>query len=147
MSITTGFAEALQGLIFNGTAVPGVAQNVVSAPLASLYMSLLLVDPGPDATQSTAEVSYTGYSRVAVSRDGTAWSVSGAVATLLTAVDFGKCMAVAGTPVVTCVGLGTAASGAGELLFRLPLQAAPIRIFLGTTPRIGAGTSLTVLTE
>jgi hypothetical protein len=53
--------------------------------LAALQVSLHTADPGPSGNQTTSEVAYTGYARVAVNRanDGTAgWTVTTNSATL-----------------------------------------------------------------
>lgn len=47
-----------------------------SAADGNLYVSLHTSDPGAGGSQTTNEATYTSYARVAVTRDGTAWTVS-----------------------------------------------------------------------
>jgi hypothetical protein len=85
-----------------GSTVPG-----------SLYLSLHTADPGEGGSQTTSEVTYTGYARVALVRDGTKWTVSGGAAGVLSSFPAGT----GGSGTAAYWGLGTASSGAGHLLF------------------------------
>jgi len=76
------FSNDLLQLILNGTAIPGVADNAATSPLANLYLSLHTSDPGVVSDQSTSEATYQGYARQAVSRDTTGFTVSGRIASL-----------------------------------------------------------------
>jgi len=97
----------------------GGLQN--SAAAGSLYLSLHTADPGEAGTQSTSEVSYTGYGRVAVARSGSGFSRSGSAVSLVANADFGQ--ATAGSFPITAFywGIGAEVSGATVLLYSGPL--------------------------
>jgi len=90
-----------------------------SVSAGSLYLSLHTADPGEAGNQETNETGYTGYAREAIARSGSAWTVSGTDPTQASPaadVDFGECTALPGGD-LTHFGVGTAASGAGVLLY------------------------------
>jgi hypothetical protein len=94
--------------VFNGTAIPwGGAGN--------LYVSLHTADPGEGGDQSTSEATYTGYARVAVSRDSGGWTVVGPLASNVAQIQFGLC--TAGSETITHFAVGTASVGAGQILY------------------------------
>ena len=143
--ISNAFAGDVLKLIFNGEAIAGLADNAVAGPLGSLYLSLHTADPGADGNQGSSEVAYTGYARMPVSRDGAGFTVNDAAMHPATVVEFGQM--TAGEPALaTHLGIGTAESGAGKLLFRLPLTAPGITLNVNTTPRIRATSELSVVT-
>ena len=101
-------------LIFNATALPW---NAVS----NLWLALHTADPGEAGNQSTSEATYTGYARVSVARSGAGWTVSGNTAQNAGLVQFPQC--TGGSSIVTHVSIGTASSGAGQVLYKGPLNA------------------------
>ena len=58
-------------------AIANLADNAASSPLTNLYVALHTADPGESGTQSTNEISYTSYARVAVARSSAGWTVTG----------------------------------------------------------------------
>lgn len=117
-----GLAQTIRadifGLLLNGEAIADLAENH-SSPLTDLYLSLHDGDPlGGD--QSTNEVSYTDYVRVAVSRDpgSPVWTVTAGNPTVAendNEIQFAA-KGDAGSLTITHIGIGKASSGAGELL-------------------------------
>lgn len=140
MSKSNAFELDLVSLIFLGTAIANLADNTASGPLTSLYLSLHTADPGEAGNQSTSECTYGGYVRVAVARDGTAWTVAGNSATLIADTDFVR--ATSGSETATHFGIGTAASGAGKLLYSGTITPT-ISISAGIKPRLLTGTVVT----
>lgn len=119
MSATNAFETSLNGLIFNNTDAANVGdaaglQN--SAADGVFYVSLHTADPGEAGTQATSETAYAGYARVSVVRTAAGFTVSGATVVNAAEVMFGTCTATPGA-VLTHFGLGSAASGAGNLFF------------------------------
>lgn len=110
-----------------------------SAAAGSLYLSLHTSDPGEGGNQSTNEISYTGYARVAVTRAGTGWSVSNGVAALAANADFGEMTAGAGGT-VTHFGVGVASSGATKLLYSGTVSPNLV-VANGVIPRLKATTT------
>ena len=96
------------GKLFNNTALSWDANT-------DLYLALHTGDPGEGGTQLTNEGTiYTSYARVAVARSSSGWTVSGATATNTALIQFPQC--TGGTAACTYVSIGTAASGAGQIL-------------------------------
>jgi len=118
MSMSNAFETELLELVFNNNAIALIGDAAGLQPSAasgSLYVSLHTGDPGEAGTQSTNETVYTNYARVGVVRTSGAWTIAGNTATNASLVQFPQCGATGAT--VTYVGIGTAASGAGLLLF------------------------------
>ncbi len=139
MSATNAFETALLALIFNNTDLANVGdaaglQN--SAAAGSFYISLHTADPGEGGSQTTSEAAYTNYARVAVARSGAGWDVSGNTASNAAAVTFPTCGATGAT--LTHFGVGSAASGAGNLFFSGALSASRT-VSDGGTPTFAIG--------
>lgn len=144
MSKSNTCENSLLLLIFNNTDFANIGdaaglQN--SATEGSLYLSLHTADPGEAGDQTTNEISYTGYSRVAVARNAGGFTVSGNAVTLTNDEDFGKMTAGTGGT-VTHFGVGTDSSGAGTLLYSGETDP-DIAITNGIIPRLEAATSIT----
>jgi hypothetical protein len=112
-----------------------------SSTAGSLYFSLHTT-PGPDETgdQTTNEVTYTSYARVAVARSSSGWTVTGNAVAVDANVVFPAGTGGSGT--ATHWGLGTAASGAGILLYKGSISPS-IVCGSGVTPTLTAGTVVT----
>lgn len=120
MSATNAFETALLNLIFANTNAANIGDATGlrgSTTAGSFYISLHTADPGETGTQTTSEVAYTGYARVAVARSGAGWTVSGNSASNAALVTFGTVTASAGSPVLY-FGIGSDVSGAGNLFLR-----------------------------
>jgi hypothetical protein len=144
MSKTNSFENSLLLLIFNNTDIANIGdaaglQN--SAAAGSLYVSLHTSDPGEAGGQTTNEISYTGYARVAVARSGAGWTVSGNSVSPAAAVTFGAMTAGAGGT-VTHFGVGTDSSGAGTLLYKGTVSP-NIVVSNGVTPQLTTATAIT----
>lgn len=143
---TDVFENDFLKLIFNGTAIANIADNAASSPLTNLYVSLHTADPTDAAAsgQSTNETTYTGYARVAVARTSGGWTVATAAgvttAVPVANITFGQC--TAGTASITHVGIGTASSGTGKLLFSGSLTPA-ISVAVGVVPQITTASTIT----
>lgn len=115
MSKGNTFENDWMKLIFNGTAIANVADNAASAPLTTLYVSLHTADPGESGDQTTSEVAYTSYARVAVARTTGGWTVSANSVSNAAAITFPT--ATGGSGTVTHFAVGTAASSTGKILY------------------------------
>ncbi len=100
-------------------------------------MALHTADPGEAGTQTTSEADYTGYARVAVTRNGAGWSVTGNTASNAAEVTFPECTGGANT--ITHVSVGLASSGASQILYKGALTA-PLEVSNLITPRFPVGT-------
>lgn len=115
MSKGDTFENDWMKLTFNATAIANIADNAASAPLANLQISLHTADPGEAGSQTTSEAAYTSYARVAVARTSGGWTITNNSASPVANISFPAGSGGSGT--VTHFGVGTAASGAGKLLY------------------------------
>lgn len=120
-------------LIFNGTALPWNANT-------NLYVSLHTADPGEAGNQSTSEAAYTGYARVTVARTAGGWTVSGGQASNTALIQFPQC--TGGSATCTHVAIGTASSGAGQIIYSGALTAA-LSVSTGIQPQFAASALVT----
>ena len=119
----------------------GDATGLRGASVAgSLYISLHSADPGEAGNQSTSEVTYGSYARIAVAR-GAGFSVVGSTGSNVAAIEFplGTTGVVAQN--APYFGVGTSASGAGKLLYSGQITSPVGGLFTGTgiQPVISAG--------
>jgi hypothetical protein len=134
------FENDILGLVLNATPIANMADNAASSPLTSLYVSLTTAAPGESGSQTTNEISYTGYSRVAVLRNNStpAWSIASGSATNIGAITFGAMTAGAGGTATHLV-VGTAASGTGKVLYSGPINSGTgLAVSAGITPSVAA---------
>jgi hypothetical protein len=102
-------------LVFNATAIANIADNAGTSPLTNLYVSLHTSDPGAGGSQTTNEVGYTSYARVAVARSSGGWTVSSNSVSPAANISFPAGTGGSGT--VTNFAVGTASSGTGKILY------------------------------
>jgi hypothetical protein len=116
MPKSTTTCNNILALIFNATTWANVAINATSSPITDVYLSLHTANPGVGGSQLTNETSYTNYVRLAVVRTTSGWTAPSAGATANAALaQFAQCGASGAT--ITHVAIGTAASGAGLVLY------------------------------
>ena len=138
MSMSNAAETALLSLLFNNSAWAnlGDASGLQpSATAGSLFVALHSSDPGEAGNQSTNEISYTGYARVAVARNSGGWTVSGNTVSNTALVQFGQC--TAGTATATHFSVGVASSSTGQILFSGALSAS-LAISNGIQPQFAA---------
>lgn len=136
MSKGDTFENDLMKLIFQAVAIANLADNAATAPLTSIYVSLHTADPTEGGNQASSEATYGAYARVAVTRTSGFWAVSTNTASNAGAINFPA--ATSGTNTITHVGIGTAASGTGKLLYSGALSA-PLTVNTGITPSFASG--------
>lgn len=140
MSKGNTFENDFVKLIFNGTPIANIADNAVSSPLTSLYLSLHTADIGEAGNQTTSEANYTGYDRVAVARNSSGFTISNNVVTLVANTEFPVC--TGGSSTITHFAIGTSASGAGKILYKGAVSPT-ITVTDGITPRLNSGPIVT----
>lgn len=143
MSKTNAWETDLLLLVFNNVNVANIGDATGlrgSTAAGSLFISLHTADPGEAGNQSTNEIVYTGYGRIALERTSGNFTVSGNAVSFAANVDFGACTAGSGT--ATHFGIGCALSGATKLLYKGALSVS-IAVSAGVTPRINAGQCVT----
>lgn len=141
MSKSNTFENDLLALIFNGTAISGLADNAASTPLTNLYIALHTSDPGEAGNQSTGEISYTGYARVAVARTSGGWTVTSNSVSPVAAIEFGEMTGGTGGT-ATHASIGTASSGSGKILYAGALTPT-VAVATGVIPRIKNTSTIT----
>lgn len=140
MSKGNTYENDLLKLIFNATAIANIADNAGTSPLTNLYVSLHTADPGEAGDQTTSEIAYTSYARVAVARSGSGWTVSGNSVSPAATISFPAGTGGSGT--ATHFGVGTASSGAGKLLYSGTITP-NIVCGSGVTPELTTATAIT----
>lgn len=130
MSKSDVYENSLLLLIFNATLFANVAINATSSPITNIYASLHTADPGETGDQTTSEIAYTSYARVAVARTSGGWTVTANSVSPVAAITFPAGTGGSGT--ATHFAVGTLTSGAG------------VRFYSGTvTPNIVTGNGIT----
>lgn len=139
------WANALLLLLFNNTNVANVGDATGlrgSSTAGSLYVSLHTADPGPAGNQTTSEIAYTSYARVAIAR---ASGAGGFTVTTNSVSPQGTVTFPAGTGgsgTAAYFGIGTASSGSGILLYSGPITPS-IVTGTGVTPTLTTATAVT----
>lgn len=137
MPKSTPASNSILALIFNATAWADIAENDSSSPAANLYVSLHTADPGVGGSQLTNETSYTNYARTAVVRTTSGWDIPAGGATANAAlIQFPQCGVTGAT--ISHVAIGTAASGAGQVLYAGALGS-PLAVANLIQPQFAAG--------
>ncbi len=139
MSMTNAAEANLMNLLFlnidwANIGDAGGLQN--SAAAGSFYISLHSADPGEAGNQSTNEIAYTGYARVAVARTAGGFTLTTATISNTALVQFAQC--TGGTATASHFGIGTDLSGNGNLIFKGALTSS-LSISNGIQPQFAAG--------
>jgi hypothetical protein len=143
VSATNSAETALLSLIFENSNFANVGDATGlrgSSTAGSLYFSLHTSDPGEAGDQTTNEIAYTDYARVAVARSTVGFTVSGNSVSPDAAITFPTGSGGSGT--ATHFGVGTASSGAGVLLFKGAISP-NIVCGNGVTPQLTTATAIT----
>ena len=139
MSMTNAAEAALLDLLFLNAdwaniGDAGGLQN--SATAGAFFISLHTADPGEAGDQTTSEASYTSYARVSVARTSAGWTRAVSTISNAALVQFPQC--TGGTNTLTNFGIGTASSGAGNLLLKGALTSS-LSVSNGIQPQFAAG--------
>jgi hypothetical protein len=146
MSLTNTAEANLLNLIFLNIDWANIGdasglQNSASA--GSFYISLHTSDPGEAGDQSTNEIAYTSYARVAVARTSGGFTLTTSTISNTALVQFPQCTGGSGT--ATHFGIGTDSSSTGNLLFKGSLTSS-LSVSNGIQPQFAAG-ALTVTVD
>lgn len=124
---TLSIGDVLSSFL-NGVALPGAYGG-------SLYVGLHTGDPGITGDQTVNECAYSGpYARVAVVRDKTGAGFTTSTSTRSNAAEITFPTCTGGTETATFVTIGTAASGAGRVIYKGALSSS-LAISNNITPR------------
>jgi hypothetical protein len=122
MSKTNATGASWLELLLNNVAFDDVGDASGLQPsgtAGNLYLSLHTSDPGETGSQTTNEIGYSSYGRVAVARTGAVWTVTVAdpASAELASPPASFPAGDGGSGTATHFGLGTASAGAGVLLY------------------------------
>lgn len=136
MPKSTATCNSILALIFNATAWADIAENDASSPITNLYLSLHTANPGVGNNQTTNETSYTNYTRIAIARTTSGWTIpSGGATSNAALAQFPQCGATGAT--LTHVAIGTASSGPGTVLYAGALSSS-LAVANGIQPQFAA---------
>ena len=82
---------------------------------SSRYITLHTATPGVGGTQTTNEATYTSYARVTVTASSGFTAASSASSSNTGTISFPQC--TGGTNTITYVSIGTASTGAGQVIY------------------------------
>ncbi|MEN6536065.1 MAG: hypothetical protein ABFD89_20560 [Bryobacteraceae bacterium] len=140
MGKSTTTSNNVLNLIFSATAWANIAANAASSPATNLYVALHTADPGAGGTQSTNEVTYTSYARVAVARSGSGWTTS-TVASVSPQAAIIFPAGTGGSGTATYASIGMLSSGAGIILYSGPISPS-IVTGNGVTPQLSTASTI-----
>lgn len=123
-SLTDSFVNGILDHYFINSSMANVGDATglpASATAGSLYVSGHSADPGDSGSQTTSELSYTGYARAAVARSGSGWSRSGKTVSNVAAVSTGQRTDAGAAQTFAFAGIGRSSSGAGTLDWKVPV--------------------------
>ncbi len=119
-----------------------MAINATSSPYTNLYFALHTADPTASGNQTSNEVAYTSYARVAVARTTSGFAVPSASSTNpVSNVTFPTGTGGSGT--ATFASVGTASSGTGSILWSGPISPS-IVCGNGVTPAITSSSTISL---
>lgn len=141
MPKSTSFANSFLNLILQAVGITGLATNATTSPNTNLYLALHTANPGVGGSQTTSEAAYTGYARVAVVRTSSGWTTAASGSSALAAaVNFPA--ATGGSETEAYFSIGTAATGAGVVLWAGPISPT-IAVSQGVQPQLSTATTVT----
>lgn len=141
MSASNYLENEILDLLFNAGAIPNIADNASSSPLTSLYVSLHTASPGEAGDQTTNEIAYTSYARVAVARTSGGWTRTNNSVSPVADIEFPA--SGSGGVTATHFAIGTDSAGAGNLLLSGSLSP-QIIVETGVTPKVTSATTITL---
>jgi hypothetical protein len=152
VTISNQFAADLLNLVFNGTAITGIAQNH-GTPNATIFFSLHFDDPGEAGTQATNAASYTSYARVSRTRTNASGGMTAATATdpastspHTTNVDFPESTGAepGGGGILDWFAVGETLATAGKIFWSGAVSPTITVAGAGVTPRLTTATAITL---
>lgn len=142
MSKGNTYEDDILKLLLNATPIANIADNAASGPLTNLYVALHTADPGEGGNQTTSEIGYTSYGRVAITRNnGTpGWTISGGSASPVATINFPA--GTGGTGTATHFSIGSASTGTGKVFYSGTITT-PIVCGAGVTPQLTTAGTIT----
>ena len=134
MSMTNSFETNLLELLFNNSELPKIGDSSGLQPSGAdgnFYVALFTTAP----TESTGgvEADYTGYSRIAVARTSSGWTISGNEASNTAKITFAECES--GSNSIEAFGILTGTTNDDLLWY----GSCSIEVSLGVIPEFDVG--------
>lgn len=127
-------------LLFNATLWANVAINATSSPITNIECALHTADPLDAGDQTTSEVTYTSYARVAVARTSGGWTVTAASVSPAANINFPAGTGGSGTASYGSVGRDH--TGAGMIFYSGAITPS-IVTGNGVTPQLTTASAIT----
>jgi hypothetical protein len=132
-------SQNLLKLIFQAVNFALIADNTATTPLTQLFVALHTADPGVGGSQTTNEIAYTGYARVAVNRTAAAWPLTGQ--SISPAATIGFPPGTGGSGTAMFFSIGTTAGAAGVILYSGAIMPNLV-CGSGVTPQLSTATTI-----
>lgn len=144
MTKSNEYERDLLSLLLCAVPIANVADNAVSSPITSIWASLHTGDPGDTGTQGTNEATYSGYTRIAVTRSTAGFVVSTAdgTASPVAAITFPEAASTS-TSTLTHCSFGQASASTGGKIFYSGAISPNINVGLAVQPRLTTASSVT----
>lgn len=134
------FETALLNLIFNNTAITGIGDAgglLPSSASGNFYIALYVDGTEPSDSASGTESTYGGYTRVAVARQASGWTVSSGACSNTAAITFPQC--TGGSETVGAFAICKAGTtGVDDQIYWGTLTS-PLAVSSGITPEFAIG--------
>jgi hypothetical protein len=143
-SKTDEMENGLLLLIFNNTNFANIGDATGlrgSSTAGSFYVALHTADPGETGDQTTSEIGYTLYARVAVARSGAGWTVTASSVSNAASITF-PTGGVGSSPIASHGSIGTASTSTGHRLYNGSISPA-ITCGNGITPILTTASTIT----
>ncbi len=141
MSASDNFEADLILGFFNATAWANVFDNAASSPVTNWQLGLHTASPGESGNQTSNEIAYTSYARVAKARTSGGFTCSTNSASLASNADFPAGTGGSGT--ATDFSIGNSSSGTGRLQISGSISPS-IVCGNGVTPRLTTSTAISI---
>lgn len=130
-------------LFMNATAIANIADNASSGPNTALWVSLHTADPSDTGTMGSNEVSYTGYTRVSVTRSTVGWTVAAGAANPVSNIDFPQATSTS-TGTITHAAIGMTSSTTAGIIIASGAVSPNINFGQNVIPRLTTSSSFTL---
>ena len=138
MSKSNAFETDLLALIFNGTDIPNLADDTVTAPAVNISVALHTADPTESGNQASFEANYGSYGRVDVVRSAVGWTVG--TGTVSPAANITFPTATSGSNEITFFSVGT---GVGDEMLYSGTVLPNISVTNGVAPSLTTASTIT----
>ena len=142
MSKSDTWENGVLAVLFNATSMAGLVQDSSGGGNVNLYCALHTADPTdtPSSGMGTSEATYTSYTRVAVERSSSGWTVSGSSVHPSTDITFPQ--ATGGSDTISYWSVGLSTNSTADVLYSGTVTP-NIAVSNGVTPRLTTATAVT----